>query len=391
MNTPAKDFNKTCIATRLMFLIAGICISCWAPMIPFAKSNLDLDEAGLGLVLLSFGVGALLTMPLTGWLVHRFGSRNIIITATTFLLIFLPLLTLAPSTTLLSLLLFLFGASSGAMNVSVNSQAVLVESRSPRPLMSGFHCLFSFGGLIGAGLLSILLELGYGLHESVVVFSTIMFLVLLVQFRRLLPKSEENKKTHSSGFSVPSGKVIFIALLCFIGFLSEGAVLDWSAVFLRSSHDYSESSAGIGYAAFSIAMSLGRFFGDRIIQKIGRQLMIQLGGFTAAAGYILTVTAHWGHLELLGFILIGFGASNIVPILFSTAGNLPNTSPSLALTMVTTLGYAGILLGPAILGFVAQATTLSIALSGVALLLMLVGFSSRVVGQQESQVSQVIQ
>jgi predicted MFS family arabinose efflux permease len=379
------NFNKACLATRLMFLIPGITISSWAPMIPFVKENLDLNEAGLGLVLLVFGLGALFTMPLTGWLVHRFGSRTIILSANFFSLMFLPLLTIVPSITSLSIILFLFGASSGAVNVSVNSHAILVESKSPKPLMSGFHCLFSFGGLLGAGLLSILLGFGFELHAIAMAFSLVMFLLLLSQYRYLYPKSEEETSSNAkSSFSRPSGKVMFIALLCFVGFLSEGAVLDWSAVFLQSSYGYEVAMAGIGYAVFSVAMSVGRLFGDKVVEKMGSVAVVQLGGFMAALGYILTVTSTWGYLELVGFVLVGLGGANIVPILFSAAGRQPDTLPSVALTMVTTMGYAGILLGPAIVGFVAQQTSLTIALAGIAFLLLILGASGQVVQSERT-------
>lgn len=379
------NFNKTCFATRLMFLIAGITISSWAPMIPFVKENLDLNEAGLGLVLLVFGVGALVTMPLTGWLVHKFGSRRIILGAHTLTLTLLPLLPLASSELFLSILLFLFGASSGAVNVSVNSQAILVESKSAKPLMSGFHCLFSFGGLVGAGLLSALLGLGCNLHTCVIAFSFVMFLTLLSQYRYLYDNSEEKtSESKASSFSKLSLKVLFIALLCFVGFLSEGAVLDWSAVFLQSTFDYDVAIAGIGYAIFSVAMSFGRLVGDKVVQKLGAVSVIQCGGLLAAVGYILAVTSPGYYLELLGYVLVGLGGANLVPILFSAAGRQPDTSPSVALTMVTTMGYAGLLLGPAIVGFVAQQTSLPLALSGIAFLLLLVGMNARVVHSESA-------
>lgn len=348
-------------------------------MVPFAQSRLDLNDAELGLILLMFGVGALITMPLTGWLVQRFGSRNIVAVGACGMIVILPLLTLASTALTLTFFLFLFGASNGALNVSINSHAVLVESKSPKPLMSGFHCLFSLGGLLGAGFVSIFLELGFGLFSCAVLVSAVMMLILLTKFRHLLPSCDDVRVDSQNKFTMPSGKVLFLAVLCFIAFLAEGAVLDWSAVFLLSNRDYDLSIAGIGYAAFSIAMSFGRLVGDRLTQRLGPVIMVQMGALLAASGYLIAVTISWGYFELLGFVMIGLGASNVVPVLFSTAGRQPKTSPSQALTAMTTLGYTGLLAGPAIIGFVAQATTLSLALSGIAILLLIVSFNGRIV------------
>jgi fucose permease len=373
-----QQLKKARIATRLIFLFSGIGVASWAPMVPFAKSRLDLNEADLGLVLLAFGVGALLTMPLTGWLVHRFGSRIVTFIAGFILICVLPFLTIASSVLLLSLSLFLFGAVEGALNVAMNAHAVLVEKHSQRPLMSGFHCLFSAGGLVGAVILSVLLEANYTLFACGIAVTAILAIILFTQCQNLLSSIEKSHGVESSTkFVLPQGRVLLLGALCFILFLTEGSMLDWSAVFLRSSLDYDAATAGIGFAVFSIAMAIGRFFGDRLIGYFGPILTVQMGSLICAAGLLLAVNFHWAHAELLGFALIGLGASNIVPVLFSAAGSLPGTSASYGLTVVTTFGYAGLLLGPAVIGFVAQATTLSIALTSVAVLLVAVGFSAR--------------
>jgi fucose permease len=372
-----EQLKKARIATRLIFLFSGMAIASWAPMIPFAKSRLDLNEADLGLVLLAFGVGALLTMPLTGWLVHRLGSRIVTFIAGLILLCILPFLTIASSVLLLSLSLFLFGAVEGALNVAMNAHAVLVERHSKRPLMSGFHCLFSTGGLVGAAILSALLEADYSLFTCGIIVTAILALFLFTQCQHLLISIEKSNAVESTKFVLPQGRVLLLGALCFILFLTEGSMLDWSAVFLRSTLDYEAALAGIGFAVFSIAMAIGRFFGDRLIGYFGPILTVQMGSIICAAGLLLAVNFHWAHAELLGFALIGLGASNIVPVLFSAAGSLPGTSASYGLTIVTTFGYAGLLLGPAFIGFIAQATTLSIALTSVVFLLIAVGLSAR--------------
>lgn len=369
--------NSARRAISIIFFISGLGLSSWAPMVPYAKSRLGLNEADLGLILLAFGIGALLSMPLTGWLVQRFGSRNVTIYSALLLIVILPILTVAASTLSLSLFLFLFGATCGTLNVSMNSHAVFVEKRNDKPIMSGIHCLFSLGGLAGAGVMSLLLEMGMPLFTCSFTLSVLMAAVLIPQYKSLLPTDTEATSSAHVPFAFPRGKVIFLGSLCFISFLAEGSMLDWSAVFLRSIHGYEAALAGIGYAIFSVAMAFGRFIGDRFIHRFGPIMTIQVGSLLAASGLLLSVNFSWGYIELIGFGMIGLGAANIVPILFSAAGRLPDTAPSHALAVVTTLGYMGILLGPAFIGFVAQSTSLSTALIGVAVLLIGVGIASR--------------
>lgn len=381
MNEQQKtaQWNRSFQATRLIFLICGICIAAWAPMVPYAKERLELNDAALGLVLLAFGVGALITMPLTGWLVHRFGIRNVSIISGLIMMGMLPFMASASTAASLSVFLFLFGASNGAMNVSMNSHAVAVDKSSDRPVMSGLHCFFSFGGLLGAAGLSACLEYGMGLFTCALSLSIIIIVALISQFNNFLPSEYDDTNVEKPKFTIPKGRIWLLAILCFIAFLAEGAMLDWSAVFLISSHDYEPASAGLGYAAFAIAMAFGRFIGDKVTERFGPVAVVKIGAYLAAAGFLIAVTVHWAHLELLGFVLIGLGAANIVPVLFSKAGEQPNTPASLALTVLTTLGYTGILLGPGLIGLVAQATSLSIALSGIAVLLIGVGVFSHLV------------
>ncbi len=372
--------KQTCRSARLIFLAFGLGISCWAPMVPFAKNRLAIDDAELGLILLVFGIGALMTMPLSGWLVYRFGTRFITLTSGLLIAAVLPLLTLASTPLSLSLVLFLFGTGTGGLNVSINAQAVIIESKSLLPLMSGFHCLFSTGGLLGVLIVSILLEMKLPLYFCALIISSIIFLIVISQWKNLLPQSEDRQSAGlQQTLAFPQGKVLFLGILCFIAFMAEGSMLDWSAEFLRSSLHYDASMAGIGYALFSITMACGRLIGDNLIRRFGALSVFQAGSLMAASGFLVVVNGGRTFEELLGFCLIGFGASNIVPILFSASGRLPATSPSYALAIVTTVGYIGMLVGPAFIGFVAEAMTLSFALGGISLLLMGVGLSGRAV------------
>lgn len=379
-NNDELNRQRIFLAARLIFLAFGIGISCWAPMVPFVKRSIGLDDAGLGVLLLMFGIGALGTMPLSGWLVQRMGSRRLTLVSGMLMAMTLPFLTFVSSSIVMGFILFLFGATTGALNVSINSQAVEIEKNSQRVLMSGFHCFFSAGGLLGAVIVSALLEYGAPLPFCGVFVALIVACLILTQCKNLLPKSSDSAVVPiQQKFNFFDGKVLFLGFLCFIAFMSEGSMLDWSAEFLLSSLHYQPAAAGIGYALFALAMTFGRFFGDRAINRFGALTIFQAGSFIAASGFIMTVyiPATFGYVQLLGFIFIGLGASNIVPILFSAAGKVPSASSSQALSVITTIAYTGMLMGPAVIGFVAQAFTLSFAFTGIAFLLVAVGLCGK--------------
>jgi predicted MFS family arabinose efflux permease len=365
-------------ATRLVFLVSGIGMAAWAPMVPFAKVRLGLDEAQLGLLLLAFGGGSVASMPLVGFLTHRFGSRRVIGVSGLMLCLALPLLAAAPGATALALGLLYFGASLGALDVAMNAHAVEVERRDGRPLMSGFHGLFSVGGLSGAAGMSLLLALGLPLVAAAVGMSALLAVVVSTQWPHLV-QGVATADAPAAAFGMPRGIMLLLGLLCFISFLAEGAMLDWSAVFLRDSRGFPAASAGIGYAVFSVAMALGRLTGDRAVARFGPVLTVRLGACTAAVGFLVASLLAWPFAALAGFVLVGLGAANIVPVMFGAAGRLPGTSPGVAIATVTALGYAGLLCGPALIGFLAQASSLSVALAAVAGLLLLTAASARLV------------
>jgi predicted MFS family arabinose efflux permease len=197
-------------------------------------------------------------------------------------------------------------------------------------------------------------------------------LVVATQWRKLIGRGPGEATPWRSVFAVPSGPAVVLALLCLVVFLAEGAMLDWSAVFLRSARGFAISSAGLGFAAFSVAMATGRLLGDRITSRLGPVRVVRYGSLVAAAGLVLATSLPWPSTSLAGFVLVGLGASNLVPVLFSAAGRTPGTSPAVSIATVTTLGYAGMLSGPAAIGFIAQASSLALALGGIAVLLAVV-------------------
>jgi len=376
-NAVVADAGKTKAARRaslLIFLVCGIGLSSWAPMVPFAKVNLGLDDAALGLVLLSLGAGAILTMPFTGFLINKFGSRRVMLVAAIVIAITLPLLLLTSTAVELAIALFVFGASIGSIDVAMNSHAVLVQDRYGRHIMSSFHGMFSLGGLLGSIGLGFLIKMGLSPTIAAVSISTLLILIAGSQYQNLFPKAEE-KSVDSFSFSLPRGPVLALGLMCFVFFLAEGALLDWSAVFLQFNRNFEPSMAGLGYAVFSVAMAVMRLTGDKIVHKIGSSKVVLIGALVSAAGYMLAVTVPWQGAALIGFALVGLGAANVVPVFFTAAGNIPNIPASVSLPAVTTLGYMGQLAGPAMIGFIAEASSLPIALGFVGFLLLIVAFT----------------
>ncbi|WP_312759648.1 MFS transporter [Pantoea brenneri] len=365
--------------TRTIFLINGLGMSAWAPLVPFARDRLQLNGASLGALLLCLGIGSLAAMPVTGTLVARFGCRRVMCLSTLLVLAMMPLLATADSHLVMAAALMCFGAGLGMLDVAMNYQAVQVEKAASKPMMSGFHGFFSLGGILGAGAVSLLLSLSLTPLNAVMVIMAVMLLLLLWRLPGLM-----NQRLHQPDqpwLVIPRGWVAFLGALCFILFLAEGAVLDWGALLLLQNPAMSPTHAGLGYALFSTAMTLGRFSGDKIIHRFGRYPVMLTGALTAAAGMSLAVWLPWPEMALLAFLLVGFGLSNTVPMLFNAAGNQQDMPANLAISAMTTLGYAGILSGPALIGFISQWISLSGAFILIALLLLAVAASARKVAR----------
>ena len=373
--TPPPPGRLEQTSTRIAFFIAGFGIAAWAPLVPYAKARAGLDDATLGLLLLSLGIGSILAMPIAGVLATRFGCRRVLTAGTVLICLSLPLLATVSSIPLLIATLFMFGAGLGTVDSTVNLQAVIVERASGRNMMSGFHGLFSVGGIVGAAGVSALLALGLTPLWAMLVVIVMILAALFKAAPNLLPYGSESS---GPAFAIPRGVVLFIGVLCFIVFLAEGAMLDWSAVFLTSDKHINEVYAGLGYAAFALTMTIGRLLGDTLVSRLGARRIIVLGGLLAAAGLALaTVTPDW-EVSLLGYALVGAGCSNIVPVLYTAVGKQTVMPESIAVPAITTLGYAGILVGPAAIGFIAHASSLNIAFGMIAVLLVGVAISGRI-------------
>lgn len=354
-------------STRIAFFIAGFGMAAWAPLVPFAKTRVGLDEGMLGLLLLCLGAGSILAMPIAGAMASRFGCRRVLVVASLLICVALPLLAIVDSLPWLALVLFAFGAGVGAVDCTVNIQAIIVERASGRTLMSGFHGLFSLGGILGAAGVSALLSMGMPPWGATLCVVVLILVAIARASPNLLPYGSESE---GPAFAVPRGIVLFLGVLCFVVFLTEGAMLDWSAVFLTEVRQVASAHAGLGYAAFATTMTLGRLTGDALVRRIGHSVIITLGALCASGGLALATLVPSWEVALLGYALVGIGCSNIVPVMYSLVGMQQVMPESVAVPAITTLGYAGILMGPAIIGFLAHSTSLSFALLGLSFLLL---------------------
>ncbi|CAM2154771.1 Uncharacterized MFS-type transporter YPO1221/y2967/YP_0917 [Pararobbsia alpina] len=364
------------LATRLAFLVAGFGVAGWAPLVPFAKHRLGVDDGVLGMLLLCIGLGSVVAMVITGALSARYGSKPIIVAGGCGLAVILPLLAVVSTPLTLGITLLAFGASLGSLDVAMNIHAVEVERLEAKPLMSGFHALFSVGGFAGSSLMTLLLSLHIGTLASTLLCAVLMLIAILSARPRLI----ETASPHDGPFfAIPRGIVLLLASLTAITFLVEGALLDWSALLITGKGLVVAAQGGVGYMLFSIAMTCGRLGGDSLSARIGDRAMMFWGGVLAIIGFVVLLTAPVAALAMLGFVLIGLGASNVVPVLFRRAGSQRAMPSALAVAAITTTGYAGNLVGPAGVGFVAKGIGLPGAFWVLAALLCLVPVCARLV------------
>jgi predicted MFS family arabinose efflux permease len=292
------------------------------------------------------------------------------------LVVLLPALAVVDTPLLLALVLLGFGGALGSLDVAMNVQAVEVERDAKRPLMSGFHALFSVGGFAGAALMTFLLSLSLTPLLSTLICSALMLAAVVVMAPRLLITA---RSSEGALLVVPRGPVLLIAALAAVMFLVEGALLDWSALLLADTGLVDAEQAGIGYAVFSVAMTAGRFGGDAITARFGDLKVMVWGGLVGIGGFAVLLLAPHMSIAMAGFLLIGFGASNIVPVLFRRAGSQRAMPAAMAIAAITTAGYAGHLMGPAAVGLLSKSAGLPGAFWVLAGLMCLVPVFARVV------------
>ena len=355
-------------AARAFFFIGGFGTATWAPLVPLLRERLMVGDDVLGMLLLCIGVGSLLTMPLSGALAMRLGCRRVVMTASILFAAILLLVSCVDALSLAVPIVLIFGAVMGCIDVVVNIVAVLVEKGIGRRIMSGMHAFWSLGGFVGAGLYGVWVGLlGLTPFQSTAIAAGLILLLTAVYGRHLIPYGGGG----GALLALPRGIIVFVGMTAFIAFLSEGAVMDWGGVYLTTVRGMDLALAGTGYSVFSAAMLTMRFLGDRVVQRIGALPVAVGGALLAFGGILLVMFAPADVLLYVGFFAIGIGSANIVPVFFSLMGRQDVMPVSAAVSAVSTMGYLGILAGPAAIGFVSSLTTLQTAFAMLAALSIL--------------------
>ena len=352
-------------ATRAFFFIGGFGSASWAPLVPVLRERLAIGDDVLGLLLLCIGIGSLATMPLSGALSTRLGCRRVLVATGILFACILLAVTLVDSLWTAVPVILVFGALMGCLDVVINVAAVIVEKGIGRRIMSGMHAFWSLGGFVGAGLYGVWVGiLGLTPFQSTAIASALILVFTAFFGRHLIPYGGGG----GSLIAIPRGIVVFVGITAFIAFLSEGAVMDWSGVYLTVVRGMDLALAGVGFSVFSAAMLTMRFLGDRVVQRIGQRPVAVGGALLTLVGILLIMFAPVDALLYFGFFAIGIGSANIVPVFFSLMGRQNVMPIGTAVSAVSTMGYLGILAGPAAIGFISSATNLQTAFGMLAVL-----------------------
>jgi MFS family permease len=344
-----RDLLPARLAASAIFFGNGFGIGTWAAQLPRFKESLGLSDGQLSLGLLAFSLGAVALMPIIGWAVAVVGSRTMTLIAAFSFAAALLLPGLAPNLTFFVAAALLAGACNGTMDIAMNTNATVVEKAWGSAIMSSFHAFFSLGGLAGAGASGLLIAFDVGIVPTLLISCLGMILLFLPAAFWTL--SEKERATEGHGFAWPRGSVVLLAVLAMFCFIVEGAMVDWSAIYLQTVAGASLEAAVTGFAAFSLAMTVCRFMGDFVVRRLGRVRTLQLGGLLSAFGLAFAMLLPQPLSASIGFALVGIGLANAVPVLFSAAGQMKDFPPSMGVAMVATLGYGGLLLGPPLIGF----------------------------------------
>ncbi len=378
-NRPAWDFDqgsprtanpagRARLATSALFLVDGMTFGTWAALIPAFQQKFGLAAGQLSAVLFGLVLGALISMPLAGRLIARWGSRRVAFPAALGFTGTLPLLALAPTPELLIAAATLFGAWKGALDVAVNSQGITVENAVGKPIISSFQGFWSLGGLSAAFFLSLAMHQGFSANTLMVVMAAVLFGIVVSTFGSFLPDAGRAKAvSRASAFTLPSGRLLRLGALAFLALFSEGVLLDWSAVYARTVANVPVAVAPMAFAAFALCMAAGRFLGDMLIARFGPVATLRASGGLMALGIALAVAVPSWPTVFTGFAMVGLGIANLVPVIFGAAGRVDERGAGPSLATVTTLGYLGFLSGPPVIGLLAAVAGLPAAFASVIL------------------------
>ncbi len=364
--------SRTAVAT--IFAVCGCLYANWTSRLPRLQTLYDIDNGQTGFALTALAVGAVLGMPVAGYLIVRNGSRRITLAAAFFFIAALPLMAYMPGYYGLLLVMPLLGIGTGTMDVAMNAQAVAVEEKWGSPITSSFHAAFSIGMFGGAGVAAAMIWAGFDVGPHLVLVSGAMAVVVFLCIPHLIMDEPAGAETGGSSRPYFGSGILLLGMASLCCMIGEGSMADWTPLYMTRVTGAAESLAPIGQAAFSGAMVTGRIFGDWIRHRLGSALVIRGGALLAMAGLVLVIFYPLPAAAIAGFAMVGLGLSNIVPIVFSTASKVPGLAPGVGISSVSFLGYSGFLVGPPVIGFVADWQNNSQWLPGVEGLRLGLGF-----------------
>jgi len=361
--------NRVRLATSLFFFGMGFCFATWESRIPDIKSALQLSEAALGTLLFAMPIGQLFAMPFSGKVVTKYGSRTITLIGLVLYAACLPLIGLATEKWQLAIGLFLFGLFGNFCNIAVNTQGVYTQQLFDKPIIGSFHGSWSLAGFCGAltGLLMLALELSVFQH-FVVAFVFVLGIIATNQKFMIRAKSkQESEKSTYSFWKNPDKNLLLLGVICFCGMASEGIMFDWSGVYFKEIIKAPGALVVLGYTTFMISMASGRFLSDFLVARYGARKVLIISGLVISTGLYTAVLLPYIIPCTIAFMLVGFGVSNVVPIIFNVAGNSKTVPTGIALTIVTSISFLGFLMGPPLIGYIAELTSLkhSFAIIGI--------------------------
>lgn len=354
------------MAISVIFFIYGLTFASWATRIPTIQQKFNLSEAGLGSLLLALPLGSFISLPIAGYLVAKFNSKVVVQLSILLYLLSLLLISFIDSIFILGIDLFLLGLMGNTLNIAINTQAVILSKLYKRPILGSFHGMWSLAGFAGAavGALLIALNKSIGFHY-LIIFGLNLLLSLLV-FRYLLVSDKLKTDNSQTIFALPDRSLVVIGIIAFCSMLIEGTMFDWSGVYFKSIVQAPPQWVGMGYVAFMISMAAMRFVSDKVTLAYGVKAIIMVSGTLSFIGLTLVILFPVLLVSLIGFLIVGVGVSSVIPIVFGMAGNTTKMAPSVALASVSSMGFFGFLIGPPLVGFMAEAFGLQFSFAVIA-------------------------
>ncbi|MES2277570.1 MAG: MFS transporter [Bacteroidota bacterium] len=352
------------IAVGCMFFMAGICFASWASRIASIQQTLGLTDAVLGAVLFTLPVGLMLSLPFAGWVISKTGSRNLLIIAIITYGVALVCLGSAQHVWQLIACLLCFGFASNTVNISVNTQAVAAEHLYNKPIMASFHGLWSLAGFAGAGIGTFMIGKNIIPQHHFILILALMIAGVIYASKHL--NNDKGGAGDGPVFVMPDKSLIKLGVIAFCSMMCEGAMFDWSVIYFKKVVLAEGAWIGAGYTAFMLTMATGRFIADWFAHTFGLKRTLQISGSLTAIGLIIAVVFPYLTTAIIGFLLVGFGVSSVVPMVYSAAGRSKTMSPGVALAAVSTIGFIGFLIGPPVIGFIAGAASLRLSFTLIA-------------------------